>query len=137
LRQKINDLGLKKEISLKNGGNQNQIIQLLHRHHLFLMTSVTDNTGRAEGQGLVTAEAQATGMPVVGFNSGGVPETIQDGKTGFIVEEGNINNMADAIEKFILNPDLISTFGKEAREFVDRKFNNKTQTQNIIDLYQH
>ena len=137
LKSKINDLDLKDTITLNGGGSQHEIIKSLHQHHLFLMTSITDSTGRAEGQGLVSAEAQSTGMPVVGFESGGVPETILNGKTGLIVKEGDVNAMADAIETFILNKGLIKSMGTEARTFVHTEFNNTNQSQKLIDLYKN
>ncbi|WP_171817141.1 glycosyltransferase [Winogradskyella sp. PG-2] len=135
LKQKIKSLNLEDFITLRGGGTQNEIIELLDQNHLFLMTSITDETGRAEGQGLVTAEAQASGLPVVGFNSGGIPETIRDGITGYVVEEGNVKAMANSIEKFISHPELITTMGLEARSYIEQHFNNATQSQKIIDLY--
>ncbi|MGJ8551124.1 glycosyltransferase [Winogradskyella wichelsiae] len=135
LEQKIKNLNLEKVVNLNGGRTQTEIKELLYQNHLFLMTSITDDTGRAEGQGLVIAEAQSTGMPVVGFKSGGIPETIKNGISGFIVEEGNVIAMADAIERFILNTDLINKSGLEGRLFVEKHFNNDIQSQKIIDLY--
>ena len=136
LLQKIKNLNLEDSITLSGGGTQNGIIELLQQNHLFLMTSITDSSGRAEGQGLVSAEAQATGIPVVGFNSGGIPETIKNGETGYIVDEGNVEAMANVVEVFIKDPKLIDIMGLEARSFVEEKFNNRIQSQNIIKLYQ-
>lgn len=135
LKQKVEDLNIEDSVTLSGGGTQTGIIKSLHQNHLFLMTSITDETGRAEGQGLVSAEAQATGLPVVGFNSGGIPETIKNGITGYIVEEGNVKAMADCIEQFIVQPDLVKTMGIEARAYVEENFSNSIQSQKLMDLY--
>ena len=135
LIDKIEKLELKEEITILKGGSQEKVLEELYKNHLFLMTSIKDDLGREEGQGLVVAEAQSTGIPIVCFNSGGVPETVLKNKTGFVIEEGNINEMANAVEKFILTPDLIVSMGKDARCFVEENFNNKIQSQNILRLY--
>ncbi|MGB6269850.1 MAG: glycosyltransferase [Olleya sp.] len=135
LVQKITKLKLQDSIVLVGVSSQTEILKLLHRHHLFLMTSVIDEKGRAEAQGLVSAEAQATGLPIVGFGTGGIPETIINEKTGYIVNEGDVNAMAEAVEKFILDPKLAGVMGLKARSFIEEKFNNRIQSQNIMNLY--
>ncbi len=48
--------------------------------------------------GLVMVEAMATGTPVIGYNRGSVPEIIEDGKSGYIIEDGNIDGLAKSID---------------------------------------
>jgi len=69
---------------------------------IFLMTSVRDNSGKREAQGIVTVEAQACGLPVVAFRSGGVPYTIEEGKTGYLAEEKNVRNLPIISEDYAL-----------------------------------
>ena len=135
LKSLIVDLGLESVVVLKQSKTQSEVLETLYKSDLFLMTSTTDQSGRAEGQGLVTAEAQATGIPAIGFNCGGVPETIQDGKTGFIVEDINENALAKAIEKFLDNPHLINKMGENGRAMVEQDFNSKRQSEQIMNLY--
>lgn len=136
LQERINRNQLQNVVTLLGSKTQKDIIDLLYDNNLFLMTSITNEEGRAEGQGLVTAEAQASGLPVVAFDSGGVSETIDDKKTGFVVEEKNVQAMAEAIEKFIVEPELINKFGYAARKFVEQNFSNTIQSNRILKLYQ-
>ena len=73
-----------------------------------------------EPQGLVFLEAMALGLPVIGVNAGGVPEYVDNGKNGFIVEPGNVRAIAEAMKKFIEHPELRDSFGQNAKECVKK-----------------
>jgi colanic acid/amylovoran biosynthesis glycosyltransferase len=125
----------KDNFRLTEGGSQAEVCSLLHKSHVFLMTSVTDDTGRAEGQGLVIAEAQATGLPIVAFDSGGVSDSIKDHSTGFLVKENNVNDMAEKLELFFTKPKLINDMGRKAHDFVTQNFDSQKQSDNLIQHY--
>ena len=82
LQRLIEKLNLKGHVKLLGAKTQSEIKKWLQESDAFLMTSTFDDSGRRETQGLVTAEAQACGLPVVAFRSGGIPYTIEEGKTG-------------------------------------------------------
>ncbi|MFP4845636.1 glycosyltransferase [Winogradskyella sp. PE311] len=135
LKEKIIKLELQDNIKIVAGGTQTKVCKLLQNNHVFLMTSITDKTGRAEGQGLVIAEAQATGLPIVAFDSGGVKDTFIHNKTGFLAEEKNTQQIAEFLEKFILNSELINQMGYDAMCFVKEHFNSEKQSEKLIELY--
>lgn len=122
LKKKIIKYNLVEEVILAGRKSQNEIRDLLWRSDLFLMTSITDPDYGAESQGLVVAEAQACGLPVIGFDSGGVKYTFSDGKTGFIIPEGNVNAMVEKIEKLVANPYLMRRLGENTQEFISENF---------------
>ena len=136
LQKQVETLNLQDEVQLVGAKNQEEIKQYFNENNLFLMTSITDVDGRAEGQGLVTAEAQATGLPVVAFNSGGVGETIENNSTGFLVTDKDVEAMVNKIEVLIKDPNLCQQMGIQARKLVEEKFNNKVQTQKVIENYE-
>ena len=103
--------------------SQNEIKNLLDKSHLFLMTSIADTTGRQETQGVVTAEAQAMGLPVVAFKSGGVPFTVLENKTGLLVAEKDTQAMAHAITTIIENPERYKQMSKAANLWANAQFN--------------
>ncbi|MDK2772951.1 MAG: glycosyltransferase, partial [Flavobacterium sp.] len=78
LDQLIHDLNLEDVVSLLGSKTQDEIKEIFKTSDIFLMSSIKDSTGREETQGVVSAEAQAMGLPVVAFNSGGVPYTIKE-----------------------------------------------------------
>ncbi len=87
-----------------------------------------------ETQGLVFLEAMALGLPVIGVNAGGVPEYVDNGKNGFIVESGNVRAIAEAMKKFIDHPELRESFGQNAKESV-KKFDADLITGEIEKVY--
>ena len=135
LQKQIDALKLENYVSLVGEKSQDEIKHLLTTNDVYLMSSITDPTGRCETQGVVTAEAQAMGLPVVAFNNGGVPYTIIDGKTGVLVNEKDIESYAKAIKSLIENKKSYQLMSKSAIQFASSKFSNTLMTQRFMALY--
>jgi phosphatidylinositol alpha-1,6-mannosyltransferase len=75
-----------------------------------------------EGFGLVFLEASACGKPVVGGNCGGIPDAVENGITGWLVDPSDPDEIATRIAELLKNPAMASTFGKQGRERVVREF---------------
>ena len=75
-----------------------------------------------EALGLTSLEAQASGVPVVVSNAGGLPETVSAGKSGLVFDNGNASQLAEAVLSIIGNPDRRRTMGAAAREWVMATF---------------
>ncbi len=135
LKKLTSKLGLENNVHFHGNVVEQDIKKAFVKADIFLMTSITDENGRAEGQGLVTAEAQASGLPVIAFDSGGVGETVITGTTGYLIEEGDVSAFAKAIKSLIENHTLRLQFGKNARTLVETNFDQREQSQKIIQLY--
>ena len=85
--------------------------------------------------GWVIAEAMAYGKPIVGTRVGGIPELIQNGESGFLVERGNSIAMADRILRLIGDPQMRKRMGNSGRQVTKRKFNLKQNVSRLIDCY--
>jgi phosphatidylinositol alpha-1,6-mannosyltransferase len=70
-----------------------------------------------EGLGIVYLEASACGLPVVGGNSGGAPDAVQEGKTGYVVDGNEISQIADRIISLLKNEKLRSQMGTAGRSW--------------------
>lgn len=77
---------------------------------------------RGEGFGFVYLEAMAHGKPVIGGAHGGAPEVIQDGVTGYLVQHGDIEQLATSISALLANPELGRQMGARGRERVEAEF---------------
>lgn len=78
-------------------------------------------TSRWEGLPLVTLEAMRAGLPVVGYDVGGVPEQIDDGVTGYLVESGDLAAMASRLRELSCDQAKAERLGSAARQrFLDR-----------------
>ena len=122
LKHYIKEYKIAEHVTMTGRKSQKAIREMLLEQDIFLMTSVTDPNYGVESQGLVTAEAQACGLPVVAFDSGGIKYTIIDEKTGFLVSEYDIEAMIDKIEILIKNCELRNTIGKEAVKYIEQNF---------------
>lgn len=135
LQKEINDLSLSKHIKLLGSQSQAKIKEYLDYSDLFLMTStVEDKTNRREAFGLVSIEAQACGLPVIGFDSGGFNETIINETTGFAVQDRNISQMHEKVQELISSPDKYSEFSSAAIEHA-KNFDHKNTTSSYLKLY--
>jgi colanic acid/amylovoran biosynthesis glycosyltransferase len=118
---------------MKGKKSQLQVRQELWEHDVYLLTAVALPDGRRETQGLATLEAQACGLPVIVFDSGGVKYTLEDGISGYVCEEYDIDCMVGKIK--ILKDDFIKfkEMSNQAITFVNKNFSqqsidNKWQT---------
>ena len=71
---------------------------------------------------LTLQEAQLMRKPVIATNVGGIPELMENNKTGFLVKKGNADNLHEKIEKLINDKDLQINFGNTGREFIENNF---------------
>ena len=79
-----------------------------------------------EGFGRNVAEAMAAGVPVVASNSGGHPEFVQHGQTGFLTEPGDVDSIVEAIQALLSDSELASRIGDNAREFISEQYSPDT-----------
>ena len=75
-----------------------------------------------EPYGLVPIEAMSCGRPVVASRSGGIPETVEDGVTGYIVPPGDAGALADRVGQLLSDPPLARAFGAAGRRRVEAHF---------------
>lgn len=102
---------------------------------LFCVPSITSSNGDAEGFGMVFAEAQASGLPVVSFSSGGIPEAVAHEETGLLVSERDTDQLTRALLLLLENPALRLKFGRAGRSRIERHFDLRRQSQRLEDIY--
>jgi glycosyltransferase involved in cell wall biosynthesis len=95
---------------------QAELDRLLENCDVFAMPSLK------EGFGIVFLEAMRCGKPCIGGNHGGTPEVISDARDGYLVEFGNVEQLADRLQRFASDPDLVDFMGRNARNKVARSF---------------
>ena len=88
-----------------------------------------------ENAPLTIAEAMAAGVPVVGANVGGIPEMVEDGKTGFLIDPNNINSICDAVIKIISEKDFVESMGHYARQIARERFSAFIVAEKTLQAY--
>jgi glycosyltransferase involved in cell wall biosynthesis len=126
-RQTIQDLDLQDHVQLL--GECRDVPAVLRQASLFVMSS------RTEGISLTLLEAMACGLPVVATRVGGNTEVVQDGQTGWLVPAGDVQRLADAVERLWLDVEEGRRFGLAGRERVVRHFDIERMVRQYEDLY--
>lgn len=86
-----------------------------------------------EGTPRTVLEAMAMGRPIITTDAPGCRETVIDGNNGYLVPLKAIDELAAAMEKFILNPELITTMGKASRKLAEDKFDVNAVNKAMLD----
>jgi len=90
---------------------------------LYVGASRRGETIGVEGFGISLVEASACGLPVVGGNSGGIPDAVRDGETGVLVPPEDSDALAETVSKLLANPDLAGRIGAAGRRAVETYYN--------------
>lgn len=112
-----------------------EVCSWMNRASVLCMPSVTMRSGEAEGFGMVCAEAQAVGKPVVAFASGGISEIISHANTGFLAAERDWQALAGYLMTLLQSAELRERFGRAARELMLRHFDLEHCTRQLESVY--
>lgn len=125
----IHELGLDDEVTL--AGFVEDVAHVIDGSDLVVVPST-----HAEGFGIVVLEAFARGKAVVGSRIGGIPEIIRDEENGLLVEAGDEDSLADAIERLYREPAERLRMAQSGRRSVEERFSVQMAVEQISDIYQ-
>ncbi|MGR6321195.1 glycosyltransferase family 4 protein [Micromonospora soli] len=99
---------------------------------VYAMPCRTRNRGLdVEGLGIVYLEASATGLPVVAGDSGGAPDAVREGETGYVVRGRDLSQLADRVATLLADRDLARQLGAAGRAWVEREWRWETQAERM------
>ncbi len=101
LERLIEEKDLKEYVQLLGWKSHEEVIRLLQDAHILIAPSVTAKDGDQEGIPNAIKEAMALGLPVIGTQHSGIPEIVEDGVSGFLVEERDADALADRLSYLI------------------------------------
>jgi len=114
---------------------QAEIKEMYLQSDLYVFAAVPLPDGRRETQGLATLEAQACGLPVIAYDSGGVKYTIDAGKTGFIFDEFEIEKVVEKLLFLNENRNVIQEMSNNCFSFVEANFSQKVINEKWSHIY--
>ena len=129
LQALCDELGLRSRTCFEGYVPRDQIAQFFSACDIFVLGSIWEASGN------VLLEALASGCPVVCTASGGPPEYIVDGETGFVVPPRDPGAMADRIRVLLDDSELREKLGREARADTKQRFAHPRMIDNIIGVY--
>ncbi|SBT44958.1 glycosyltransferase family 4 protein [Micromonospora auratinigra] len=102
---------------------------------VYAMPCRTRNRGLdVEGLGIVYLEASATGLPVVAGDSGGAPDAVREGETGYVVRGRDVAQLTDRVATLLADRDLARQLGAAGRAWVEREWRWDTQAERMAAL---
>jgi phosphatidylinositol alpha-1,6-mannosyltransferase len=102
---------------------------------VFAMPCRTRNRGwDVEGLGIVYLEASAVGLPVIAGDSGGAPDAVEQGGTGFVVDGRDLHQVAERVTQLLLDPSLAAAMGARGRQWVEQQWTWPTISGRLSDL---
>lgn len=135
LQRLCEELGVSKSVQLIGWRTHAEVVGLIETCHVLLAPSVTGADGDEEGIPNSVKEAMATGMPVVSTSHGGIPELVEDGVSGYLVPERDVEAMADRLRHLIDHPQAWSAMGRAARTRVLAEFDTEKLNDELEQLY--
>jgi len=90
---------------------------------------------RTEALGYVLLEAGLAGLPVVASNVGGIPEIVEDGRTGMLFTSGDVEGLETALRAYLESPELRLRMGRALKEHVEMHFSKDRMVRATLSLY--
>jgi glycosyltransferase involved in cell wall biosynthesis len=128
-------LGISRRVRFLGGLPHDEVLNWMGKAAMLVLPSRRTGNGRVEGLGMVLLEAAASGVPAIGSRSGGIPEGIADGETGFLVPERDSAALAARMNDLLDDAALRSRMGRAARAMVERRFDLHRQTEMLEAHY--
>jgi colanic acid/amylovoran biosynthesis glycosyltransferase len=134
LHGEIEKFGLQNCVALRGAVPQRRIREHLAAANVFVLPSIVDADGGMDNLPTVIMEAMATGLPVISTTIGGIPEMVSENETGFLVQPGDANALARAIEKLINDRLLAQKFGQAGHERAQELFSIEKNVRELCAL---
>ncbi|MFU8812244.1 MAG: glycosyltransferase family 4 protein [Balneolaceae bacterium] len=103
---------------------------------LFIMVPRSNET-EFEGYGIVYLEANACKKPVIGSRSGGIASAVLEGETGLLVDEDDVDELADKIETILTDPERAAELGEKGYQRVLDDVNWDALTESLYGHFEH
>lgn len=130
----IEKLHLESSIELLGARNQDQVAELMREVRAFVQHSLVAPDGDSEGSPVAVMEAQISGLPVVATRHAGIPEVVLDGQTGLLVDEGDEQAMAEAMQVILSDGALAAQLGKAGQVRAKQLFKIDNHLNDITEL---
>jgi len=121
IQSEVMELGLDENVRLLGWVERQELLNLYHACDIFVLPAIEIKRD-VEGFGIVLIEANAAGKPVVSTRLGGIPDAVEDGKSGVLVEAGTWDELASTIIDLLSNEALRKNMGYLGRKRAKTQF---------------
>ena len=131
LKLQINKLNLGLRTNFVPHITQKELAEVMGKACVFVLPSVSEGLGR------VVVEAMATSTPVIGTNVGGIPDMVQDGVNGFLIQSGDEAELGQKMRWILDNPEQSDEMGRKAHAFAKNFFSVQAYIEGYRKIFLH
>ncbi|MBD2046336.1 glycosyltransferase [Coleofasciculus sp. FACHB-64] len=136
LQQLIQELDVGNIVNLLGWKQQQEVVQILNNSHIFVAPCVTSKDNNQEGIPNVLKEAMAMGLPVASTYHSGIPELVEDGVSGFLVAERDVNALTEKLGYLIAHPEVWPEMGAAGRAYVEKHYEIGQLNDHLVEIYE-
>ena len=136
LLSRVKELGLDDRVTLLGAQPQEAVLRAYQRAVIFGLPCIVTAEGDRDGIPTVLLEAMASGVVVVSTSVSGIPELIDTGRDGLLVEPHNPSMLAQAIERLLIDPGLRDCMARAARAKIEQRFSIDRSSRQLLSLFQ-
>lgn len=134
LRTRIAQRGLQAHVVLEGAKRRAEVVHRLQQADVAVLASVQTRSGSREGVPVALMEAMACGCAVVASRLSGIPELVEDGLTGLLVEPGDPHALSEALERLQRDSIERRAMGAAGRTRVEAEYDLRANTKKLADL---
>ena len=135
LEELAEELGIASKVRFQGFLTQGELMDLYSESHIFVHPSETPPDQNQEGVPNSVLEAMSTGLPVVATTHGGIPEAVEHGRGGLLVQERDFESLATALKEIARSKNAFREMGLLASEFVAANFEQTAQVRQLESHY--
>lgn len=128
----VTELGLEARVTLHGPVPRPVIGRLLSEADVAVLASHPTPSGKREGIPVALMEAMMSGLPVVASRLSGIPELVEDGRTGYLVPSGDPLKLAECLERLVGQPELRRSLGERGRAKVQEEFDLRVCAEQLL-----
>jgi glycosyltransferase involved in cell wall biosynthesis len=135
LERLARELGIAEQVRFVGSRTNEEVAALMARSSVLLAPSVVARDGNRESGLIVVKEAAASGTVPIGTLHGGIPDSIEDGHTGYLVAERDAAHMGERLAQVLSDESLRARLAEAGRRKMEREFDNRTLVAELESIY--
>ncbi len=135
LKKLVESLNLKNNIKFLGDLNNDLIAHELSKTMIFILPCIKSKNGDLDVCPLALQEAMLARIPIVSTDIGSIPELVNNGREGFLVDPKNINQLTNKIKRLVRDKQLRIKIGKNAKKKIEKDFNIHKEINKLLKVW--
>ena len=133
-RESVRRLGRERSIDFLGAQPASVVREEMMNARAFVQHSIEAPSGDCEGMPVSILEASVSGLPILSTRHAGIPEAVIENETGVLVDERDVDGMAEAMTMLLRDPQMAARMGRQARDHVRRNFDMDVSIRRLSDI---